>query len=815
MQEKEVTINEFRIEEIEASSSWIIVGNPGMGKCFGRNTLILMYDGKTKKVENIEIGDDVMGDDFTPRKVTKLFQGKDKLYKITPQDSTDPYFVTGNHTLCLRYNTRPSVRLEEGRFPRYRVKYCDKSINNSNGYPLSKVKEKQLSFSCIKYTEEGAKKIADEECEKLMKEYNEEFPLHEVEVKDFLKQTKSFNHRLVAFRTGVEFSGYEDQEIDPYLLGAWLGDGTSACTEITNIDPELISYLYSEAKSMGLKIKRGHDTENSKGSMRYYFSAIIQGKGKNMFLNFLKKHDLINNKHIPHNYKVNSRKSRLSLLAGLIDTDGYYAGGGGKFKKQNSYYEITQKNKKLAKDIVFVARSLGFWCHAKEVDKGCMYKGQKKMGKYQRITFGGYGLNEIPILIPRKKAFIRNIRFLKDPLHYKIAITEDEEDDYFGFEVEGANHRFLLGDFTVTHNCLAPKTPIIMFDKTIKYVEDIKIGEKLMGDDAKSRNVLSICSGEDEMYKIKQSNGNDYVVNKPHILVLKNDENKIIEKSVSDILDSPPSLLEEFSGYRLDPFTFKISSLSKITIEFLGKGRYHGFQIDGNGRFLLGDYTVTHNTTLIENLCYYNRQKYAVGRAFIGTESGYKKFCDILGPLYVSNRYDEAEERRYIYRQKMCEIENGKQYPGNGAINILDDVSDDPTIFRTNTMKGIFKLGSRHWNQLFMVGLQYAIDMPPDIRKSASYIALFREPEEIERKKLYNNFGGLAKTYKNFCDLMDQLTGDFTCLIFNKRSQSNELEDCVFYYKTVQLPPWKFGCKEAKDWDASRRDKNKADSITI
>lgn len=90
------------------------------------------------------------------------------------------------------------------------------------------------------------------------------------------------------------------------------------------------------------------------------------------------------------------------------------------------------------------------------------------------------------------------------------------------------------------------------------------------------------------------------------------------------------------------------------------------------------------------------------------------------------------------------------------------------------------------------------------MRKSVSYVAIFREPEEVERKKLYDNFGGLAGSYDRFCDLMDELTGDFTCIIFKKRSQSNKLEDCVFYYKTQILKPWTFGCKEYKEWGKER-----------
>nr|QBK86296.1 MAG: packaging ATPase [Marseillevirus LCMAC102] len=217
----------------------------------------------------------------------------------------------------------------------------------------------------------------------------------------------------------------------------------------------------------------------------------------------------------------------------------------------------------------------------------------------------------------------------------------------------------------------------------------------------------------------------------------------------------------------------------------------------------------------MENMAYYLKHRYPVARIFIGTEEGYKRMCNIFHPLFVSGYYDEQEEKNHILRQRTCGIENEKGYPGNYAINIIDDASDDPKVYKTKVMRGLFKLGSQHWSQLLMVGSQYAIDMPPDVRKSVSYVAIFREPEEIERKKLYNNFGGLAGSYENFCDLMDQLTGDFTCLIFKKRTQSNNMEENIFYYKTRKLKNWKFGCKEYREWGNKRYDSEYIEEIVM
>lgn len=220
-------------------------------------------------------------------------------------------------------------------------------------------------------------------------------------------------------------------------------------------------------------------------------------------------------------------------------------------------------------------------------------------------------------------------------------------------------------------------------------------------------------------------------------------------------------------------------------------------------------------TSLLETLLYYTKHRYPTGRAFIGTDGGYEKFKSILHPLYVSNYWDEEEEKKHVQRQRLCELENGKGYPGNYAVNILDDISDDPKIYKLKTIRGLFKLGSQHYNQFLFVGSQYAIDMPPDVRKSISYVALFREPEEGERKKLFQNFGGICGSYERFCDLMDGITGDYTALIIIKRTQSNNLQDCVKYLRSEILKPWKFGCKEYRDWAEARYNKNFVEEVIL
>ena len=78
-------------------------GSPGVGKCFKKGTPILMYDGTIKNVEDIAIGDKIMGEDSTERNVLELGRGKDLMYEIK-NIKEESYTVNSEHILCLKYS---------------------------------------------------------------------------------------------------------------------------------------------------------------------------------------------------------------------------------------------------------------------------------------------------------------------------------------------------------------------------------------------------------------------------------------------------------------------------------------------------------------------------------------------------------------------------------------------------------------------------------------------------------------------------------------------------------------------------------------
>lgn len=404
----------------------------GMGKCLKRDTPIIMHDGKIKKVQDIKVGDQLMGDDSTPRNVLSLARGRETMYKITPIKG-DAYTVNESHILSLKITSHKSI-----------IKYNLKGIQKGWLFTFFdhgnlKMKSKTFCNENLEKAKEAAEKFRD-----TITSSN----IIDIPLKKYLKLPAWYQTRagyLRGYRVPITFE-HKDVELDPYMLGYWLGDGTSSCPQITTEDKEVVEYYQKHIKLIDekLSLKQGSRTVLSRND--YHYNITTGGgsgrKGCNKFLNLLRKYNVLNNKHIPHIYKCNSRKVQLGILAGLLDSDGSYDNKG--------CYDFIQNRKQLSEDVVYLCRSLGFAAYMKQCQKTCSNApGGPKTGTYYRVSISGNGLEEIPVLLERKKAQKR--KQIKDPLSTKITIEKLEEDDYYGFSLDG-NRRFLLGDFQVTHN---------------------------------------------------------------------------------------------------------------------------------------------------------------------------------------------------------------------------------------------------------------------------------------------------------------------------------------------------------------------------
>lgn len=411
----------------------IFYGYAGTGKCLLHGTPILMFDGTIKKVEDVSIGDQLMGDDSTPRKVLSTCNGQNNMYKIIPVKG-QPWVCNEPHILCLKKSCKNAVHRDNNRNA-YSVVWSEDHIGKCKKFYFSDDTRRNTGKSDICQTDEEAYTKAHEFLENLKSNphYTDQDDIVEISVKDYLKKPNCWKNDYKLYKVKIEFPEKE-VELDPYMLGYWLGGGTSE-----NINREVLNYFRNKTAKFGLILKQKH---TDKITYDIGKNTETYDRSTDYFNYCLRKYDLINNKHIPLDYKCNSRKVRLAILGGLIDSDGYYT---------NNCYEIVQKSEKLLDDIVYVVRSLGFSAEKKTVEK--TYTNPDEFGRvsgtYYQCCISGSGLEEIPLLINYKQAHIE--KQIKDALVSGFTIESVGVDEYYGFELDG-NGRFVLGDFTVTHN---------------------------------------------------------------------------------------------------------------------------------------------------------------------------------------------------------------------------------------------------------------------------------------------------------------------------------------------------------------------------
>ena len=256
---KEYPARPYQIQAVDAvfasweeNNSCILIMPTASGKCLGRGTPVLMYDGTIKPVESVVVGDLLIGPDSKPRAVKSVCSGTENLYRVVPKKG-DPYVVNESHIL--------SVKLTPAR-------------------------------------------------------PGESFKLVNLSVTDYLEQSSTFRHRAKGWRSPVEWPERE-VPVDPYYLGLWLGDGSINKMSVYKPDQEVKDYVSWYAAKIGMRYKE----DNWPGKCPEL--KILRNPGEsNHLLIAMRKLGVVGNKHVPLEYKRNSREVRLAVLAGLMDTDG-------------------------------------------------------------------------------------------------------------------------------------------------------------------------------------------------------------------------------------------------------------------------------------------------------------------------------------------------------------------------------------------------------------------------------------------------------------------------------------------------------------
>jgi hypothetical protein len=90
---------------------------------------------------------------------------------------------------------------------------------------------------------------------------------------------------------------------------------------------------------------------------------------------------------------------------------------------------------------------------------------------------------------------------------------------------------------------------------------------------------------------------------------------------------------------------------------------------------------------------------------------------------------------------------------------------------------------SFHFNFLFILTMQYAQGIPPELRSNIDYVFIFNEPSVANRKRIYDSYGGAVPSFEHFCNILDACTQDHECLVIKTSGNSSDLKDQIFWYK--------------------------------
>lgn len=201
-----LNLKKFNLKDIVHNATILAIGRRRSGKCVKKGTNVIMLDGKIKKVEELENGDILMGDDSTPRIVSNIHNDIGQLFKVT--HGTTEYTVNDQHILSLKYNVK--IQLKKDKFE---VTWFDKSILKCKSKSFN-TKQEANDFSCNEFID--------------------------LPIQTFMTLPEKYKKSLRGYKKIVDFP-FKELPIEPYTLGCWLNTGDFPKNKLSEISGQLLN----------------------------------------------------------------------------------------------------------------------------------------------------------------------------------------------------------------------------------------------------------------------------------------------------------------------------------------------------------------------------------------------------------------------------------------------------------------------------------------------------------------------------------------------------------------------------------------------
>ena len=461
----------------------------GQFGCLAPDTKVLMWDGSLKEAKHVQVDDKLVGDDGQPRTVLRTTNGVDDMYEIKLANGKT-FTVNSQHILTMHYTKNAQIYWREYN-KTWLLRYFD-------GVSIRQ--------KCLRASE--STNLTKDEAYAQMLEFQKGIIYRhcsnnfiDIKLQDYMSLSNEHKRHMFMVNniSNIDWNNTTKMPIEPYIFGAWLGDGDHDGGGFTSIDDEIVRSFAIWADTINAEITH---KSNKNRSDYYRYGIRLKGTGMclpigdinhsmlncigcqqsklklsscdwvfekcekkenigtnsrgdvrnnlNPFKQLLKKHNLFKNKHIPLEYLSSDENTRLELLAGFIDTDGHI-----QLNNTSTPSVIISQSERdhgnLIDGLEFIAQSLGFATSVKYLKKGTLTKINKLDATTKVLRIFGSDLHRIPTRIPRKKIMYNGER-KHHSMHYtKFTVNPVGKGEFYGWSIDG-NERFLLGDFTITHN---------------------------------------------------------------------------------------------------------------------------------------------------------------------------------------------------------------------------------------------------------------------------------------------------------------------------------------------------------------------------
>ena len=219
----------------------------------------------------------------------------------------------------------------------------------------------------------------------------------------------------------------------------------------------------------------------------------------------------------------------------------------------------------------------------------------------------------------------------------------------------------------------------------------------------------------------------------------------------------------------------------------------------------------TGKSFLVKDLLFHH-QSLPCGTVISGTEGANQFYSKVVPPMFIHEAYSPLIIANVLKRQKLLAKKIVKDLRDRGSTSvdprnflILDDCLYDQSWIRDPNVRYLFMNG-RHVHTMFIITMQYAMGIPPNLRTNIDYVFILRENIVSNRKRLYEQYAGMFPDFDSFCQIMNQCTENFECLVIDNNAKSNKLEDQVFWYKAAPHQDFRLCASEFWAQSAAMRD---------